>query len=40
MIKILSGKTDKKDIFNRVAPKIDVSAIVADIIEKVKKRGR
>ena len=39
MIKILSGKTDKKDIFNRVAPKIDVSAIVADIIEKVKKEG-
>ncbi|MBQ7236855.1 MAG: histidinol dehydrogenase [Clostridia bacterium] len=39
MIKILSGKTDKKDIFNRVTPKIDVSAIVADIIEKVKKEG-
>ncbi len=40
MIKILEyGKVKPAEIFARVAPKVDVSAIVADIIETVRKDG-
>jgi len=40
MIKILKyGEVENKEIFARVEPKVDVSAIVADIIENVKING-
>ena len=40
MIRILKcGEVAAKDIFARVTPKADVSAIVTDIIENVKARG-
>ena len=40
MIRILKcGEVAAKDIFARVTPKVDVSAIVTDIIENVKARG-
>ena len=39
MIKIINGKTEPERIFARVSEKVDVSGIVADIIEKVKKDG-
>ncbi len=40
MIKILKyGQTENSKIFARVEPKVDVSAIVTDIIDNVKKNG-
>lgn len=40
MIKILEyGNVKSEEIFARVEPKVDVSAIVADIIEEVRKDG-
>ena len=40
MIKILEyGKADKKQVFSRVEPKVDVSAIVSEIIDTVRKNG-
>jgi len=40
MIKIMKyGQVPNSEIFARVAPKMDVAAIVADIIENVKTRG-
>ncbi len=40
MIKILEyGKADKNQIFSRVEPKVDVSAIVSEIIDTVRKNG-
>ena len=40
MIKIMElGKIDKKDIFARVTPEVDVEKTVSDIISAVKKDG-
>ncbi len=39
MIKILSANTDKNAIFKRTEPKIDVTAIVKEILENVKEKG-
>ena len=39
MIKIINGKTDPDKIFARVSPKVDVSGIVAEIIDTVIKNG-
>ena len=40
MIKILEyGKADKNQVFSRVEPKVDVSAIVSEIIATVRKNG-
>ena len=39
MIKIINGKTEEKEIFSRVQPKVDVSAVVAEIIDTVIKNG-
>ena len=40
MIKILEyGKADKNQVFSRVEPKVDVSAIVSEIIDTVRKNG-
>ena len=39
MIKIINGKTDPDKIFARVSPKVDVSNIVAEIIDTVRKDG-
>ena len=39
MIKIINGKTDPDKIFARVSPKVDVSGIVAEIIDTVIKDG-
>ena len=40
MIKILKyGQTDNDKIFSRVEPKVDVSKIVSEIIENVKKNA-
>jgi hypothetical protein len=38
MIKILEyGKADKTQVFSRVEPKVNVSAIVSEIIDTVRK---
>ena len=40
MIKILEyGKADKTQVFSRVEPKVNVSAIVSEIIDTVRKNG-
>lgn len=39
MIKILDGKTQTTEVFKRVAPKIDVSGVVKEIIANVRERG-
>ena len=39
MIKIINGKAEEKEIFSRVQPKVDVSAVVAEIIDTVIKNG-
>ncbi len=40
MIQILKyGDVENKDIFSRMAPEVDVSATVADIISNVRRRG-
>ena len=40
MIKIYDfNKVSPDEIFARVTPKVDVSAIVADVIQNVKSRG-
>ncbi len=40
MIKILKyGEVSNSEIFSRVAPKVDVTSIVSDIIENVKQNG-
>ena len=39
MIKIIDGKTERTEVFKRVTPKVDVSAIVTEIIDTVIKNG-
>ena len=39
MIKIINGKTDPEQIFARTENKVDVSGVVTEIIDTVRKNG-